>query len=291
MLRLCRTIGDRAGKAISLCNLALAIQGVGDYGRAQGYLSAALVIHQATGNRWEEVTIWNNLGGLHQELGDLRQAESCLQRGLELSQEIGDEAGQTYILINLGLVACERGDLAAADRQLADGLAMAKKQDDKRLVSGFLSVMSIASLQAGKLEQSVEQSKAALALHKEMDLRSYTADDLATLAAAYLAVGDLTQALDCTQQSWIILEECGGEGPEFPQRDYFICYQVLSAAGQGERARAALQSAYDLIMARAEKITDPALRRSFLEGVQVNQVIVAAWEENSVTTGRYSGTR
>ena len=69
-----------------------------------------------------------------------------------------------------------------------------------------------------------------------------------------------------------------GEGPEFPQRDYFLCYQVLAAAGQAERARAALQSAYDLFMMRADKITDPVLRQSFLERVPINREIVQEYE-------------
>ena len=49
---------------------------------------------------------------------------------------------------------------------------------------------------------------------------------------------------------------------------------ILSRLLQKEMARAALQSAYNLVMARAEKITDPALRQSFLERVPVNREIL-----------------
>ena len=50
---------------------------------------------------------------------------------------------------------------------------------------------------------------------------------------------------------------------------------MLRAAGQQERAQAALQWAYNLVMARAEKITDSDLRQSFLENVVINREIVA----------------
>ena len=96
------------------------------------------------------------------------------------------------------------------------------------------------------------------------------------LAAAYLVSGNLARALDYVAQAQAILQECGGQGPEFPQQDYFIAYQVLTAAGQIERAQSALRSAYDLVMVKAEKITDPVLRQSFLERVVVNQAIVQA---------------
>jgi hypothetical protein len=53
-----------------------------------------------------------------------------------------------------------------------------------------------------------------------------------------------------------------------------VIYQVLQAAGQAEPARAALQSALDQVMARADKITAPNMRQSFLENVPINRQIV-----------------
>jgi tetratricopeptide (TPR) repeat protein len=137
------------------------------------------------------------------------------------------------------------------------------------------------SLRAGRLGQAVERAEHALAMRQELGLRLRTADDLATLAATHLVAGNMAQALDYAQQALVILEECGGEGPEFPQRDYFIGYQVLAAAGQEEAAWAALQSAHDLVATRAGKIADPALRRSFLERVPINREIIHEYENHN----------
>jgi hypothetical protein len=52
----------------------------------------------------------------------------------------------------------------------------------------------------------------------------------------------------------------------------------LSAAGQSEAAHDALLLAYSLVMGRADKIADTALRRSFLEQVTINREIVQAYE-------------
>ena len=277
-LKIRRAIGDRAGEGLSLYNLALASQETGDYGQAQEYFSAALSIQRAIGNRWEEGNILNALGFLYHYLGDLSKARRCLEQGLQLSQEIGDKSGQAYILANLGLVVCDGGDAEAAEQLLADGLALAQAQDDRRLVSYFLSYLGTTSLRAGKLEQAMERATQSLTLRQELGMRLSTTDDLATLAATCLAAGDIDQSLAYTGQALTILEECGGEGPEFPQRDYFICYQVLATAGRTERAETILQSAYDLVMARADKIAAPDLRYSFLERVQVNHEIVQEYE-------------
>ena len=77
-----------------------------------------------------------------------------------------------------------------------------------------------------------------------------------------------------TNDGGAILDECGGEGPEFPQQDYFFCYQVLQAVGQPAAAHEALGSAHELVTRQAEKIANPALRQSFLERVPINRHII-----------------
>ena len=125
---------------------------------------------------------------------------------------------------------------------MTEGLALAQAQNDKNLISVMLSYLSTVSLSAGSLDSAIEQANTALAIRKELDLHLLTADDLATLASAHLNSMNAAKALDYAQQSLAILNECRGEGPEFPQRDYFVCYQVLAASEQTEAAQAALQS-------------------------------------------------
>jgi tetratricopeptide (TPR) repeat protein len=274
-----RVIGHRAGEGASLGNLALASRDAGDYTQAQKYLSEAQSIHRVIGNRWEEVNDWNDLGVLLYFLGDLPAAQTCLQRGLELSQEIGDEAGQAYVLGNLGLVVRDLGDLTVAEQLLTDGLALARGQADRYAESYFLSHLGIVYLRGGRLDQAIDQAVAALTLRRELELSLWATADLTTLALAHLTSGDIDHALDYAQQALTVLEDCGGEGPEFPARDYFVCYQVLSATGKKEAAHAALQSAYDLVMGRANKIVDPALHHSFLEEVQLNRIVVKQYTE------------
>ena len=281
-LALQRAIGDRSGEGTSLYNLAAALTQAGDYGKAQEYFLATLAIQQATGNRWEEVNAWNGLGILYQELGDLLKARDCLSHGLELTRDIGDEAGQAYVLATLGLVARDLGDLDSADNLLGDGLALAQAQDDRYLISILSSYMSTVSLRLNRLTQAIERANKALTLRRETGLRLSTADDLANLAVIYLAAGDLDKATEYARQSMAILDECQGEGPECPQQDYYFCYQVFAAAGAIESASGALRSACRLVMARAEKITDPALRQSFLESVPINREIVQAAHQHAL---------
>jgi tetratricopeptide (TPR) repeat protein len=278
-LDLQRAIGDRAGEGASLGNMAQVIQGAGDYGQVETYLSRALEIQRAIGNRWNEINTWTDLGLLYQELGELERAQECLQQGLAVSQEIGDEAGQAYILVNLGLVAHDQGALERAERLLSEGLRLAQPQDDAYLVAGFFRYLSSVSLRMQHIPTAIQQAQTALQMQRELDLHLDTSYDLTTLAVAHLTAGDTAQALDYARQALRILDECGGEGPEFPQRDYFLCSQVLAAVGEDVAARDALHAAASLVLARADKILDPALRQSFLEHVPINHQIVRAMNQ------------
>jgi tetratricopeptide (TPR) repeat protein len=233
------------------------------------------------GNRWEEINVWNAMGVLYLELGNLDRAQECLQKGLDLCREIGDEAGEPYMLCNLGLIARDQDELGSAQDLLTTGLDLARAQDDKNLISVFLSYLSTVSLAAGRMDQAIEQATTALAMRRELGLELLAADDLALLATAHQRSlpPQVGQALDHARQCLSILDESGGEGPEFPARDYYLCYQVLVANEQTAAARAALSSAYRLVEARAVKIDDPAQRQSYLENVPFNRQILHEMEK------------
>ncbi len=63
----------------------------------------------------------------------------------------------------------------------------------------------------------------------------------------------------------------GVAGLEYPSEIYLTCIRVLEACGERKRALALLSEAHALLMQRADKISDEALRRSFLENVPAHR--------------------
>ena len=268
-----RAIGDRGGEADSLYNMALATRDAGDYGETQRLLSEAFAIYQVTGNRWAEINAWNELGLLYFIFGDLPQAQVCLEQGRQLSQEIGANVLQAYILSSLGQVISEQGDHAMAESLLLEGLSLAREKEEKHLASYFYSYLGTVSLMAERFEQASDWAAKALSERGD-DQRLLTSADLTTIAVANQALGHPREALDYAERCLALLDECEGQGPEYPQRDCFLCYQVFLANNRDEQARSALQFAYDQVMARANNISDPDLRESFLGKVRINAAIV-----------------
>jgi tetratricopeptide (TPR) repeat protein len=276
-LEIRRRIGDRAGVGISLTNLATAIRSAGDFDQAQPYYTEALFIQHALGNRWEEVNILNSMGVSFLELGIYFKSESYLKQGIALAREIGDEIGVAYLMDNLGLVAYESQDFTTAEQYQREGLEIARQHNESHLISNYLYHMSMTSVQSGDLEQAAQYAQASFNLRQTLDMRLSTTGNLAILGQIAARKKLFNQALDFVTQAYTILNECQGEGPEFPQLDYFICFQVFSATEQQPQAAAALRLAYDLVMARADKISESSLRQSFLENVVINRQIVATY--------------
>jgi hypothetical protein len=57
------------------------------------------------------------------------------------------------------------------------------------------------------------------------------------------------------------------------------CYEILTACGEHTQARAMLQQAYDLLMARAAQITDTERHARYLMTVPAHRQIVALMEK------------
>ena len=186
----------------------------------------------------------------------------------------GDQGGEKYILYNLGLVARDRGDLDVAERLLSAGLSIAQTQSDQYLVPYFVGQLGAVSLRAHNWVRARQRAGDALAMRRRADRSLETTGDLATLAFACLVDGETSMARENVEQALAILDESRGEGAEEPQRDYYVCSQVLSRIGDVEGARRALRSAYDLIIARADRISDSEIRDSFLQRVPINRQIV-----------------
>src|SRR5690606_14618473 len=114
-------------------------------------------------------------------------------------------------------------------------------------------------------------------IFRDLSLDVLATADLALLAAAYLALDNLDLARLYAEEALTLLDACRGEGPDYPQRDYFFCYQVMQAAGEPKKASHALAEAHRLLQQQAQTISPAAMQRSFLYNVAGNRTILSEW--------------
>lgn len=92
-------------------------------------------------------------------------------------------------------------------------------------------------------------------------------ESTAGLARSLAALGEKDRAYELAKTVWSYMCEHGSAGMEFPMRVYGIVADFFDAAGQHEDSKAAVEAGYRDLMARAERITNPEWRKSYLENV------------------------
>jgi tetratricopeptide (TPR) repeat protein len=272
-LEIRRRIGDRNGEGVSLYNKSLCLAEKGELSRSVEFLQSAFRIQEETGNHWEQANILNGLGIVWQDLGRLAEAQSALERSAKLSQTLGDPAGVCYAMSNLGALQRKQGLVEQAQATLGAGLDLSRRLRDPSLEAYYWSQFSLLWLQRKRYEPGLEAAKKAVKIRRRIGERILTADDLATLGLVFLALERPAEALEPARQAIKLLKKCCGEGPETPPRDYWACYRVFRANQRAMEARAALLSAYDLLMQRAEQITDPEARAYYLDQPDHRQIV------------------
>jgi len=270
-LRIRETIGDRAGVGTSVLSLAQALGNMGDYSRVEPLLHQALAIQEAIHNPWEEMLVLNELGILYTAVGDFGRAFAHLARALERSDAIGSAIGAAYILCNLGQAQRDAGQLDTAIGTLQRGMALAQEQGDVNLEAIYLGDLALAHLRAGDFASAAAKAEQSLGLFAELEQPMSATVVLATLGAAHLGCDDRGAAATAVREALRILDDCGGEGPDYPQRDYWMCGAILDALGDRVESSRARLRARELLHQRAARISDPAMRHSFLTNVVVHR--------------------
>ncbi len=272
-------IGDRAGIGASRLNIAQSLGNLGNHSDAEPLLREALRTQQALNNQWWQAITLNELGILHLIVGNTAEARTCLEQGLALNQE-GIEA---YLLCNFGQVLRDTGEAEQAEEVFQKGLRLAQIQGDAHLEAIYINDMALLSLHQQKYAEAGERAQTSLEKFQALQLELSTISDLAIIATAQVALNKYPDALATVRKALQILDACDGEGPDFPQRDYWMCYEVLQRLGEATLAAHALSAAHRLLIRQAERINDSTMRRAYLENVAFNCSILQAVSEKLLT--------
>ncbi len=273
-----RTIGDLTGEGTSLYNLALSQYELARYEEASQNCQTALQIHQTTLNRREETNVRNLLGYLYYLQGNLTDGLNEIQSALYLARTINDEASEAYLLGNLGMLLRDHGRLRQAAQYLGESIAIAKRQGDKYVIAMGQSHLAIVYLYEGNHTEALRLAISARQIRQEIGADALTTIDLTTAAQAYWALDKHKQALEQVEQALQLLEQSTDHKPEFPQRDYFICYQILQQANKMPTAKAALENAYAILIQQAQGFRQELSRQAFLTHVPHNRAIIEAYQ-------------
>jgi predicted ATPase/class 3 adenylate cyclase len=270
-LQIFRELGRQRGESVALGNLGEVMGMQGDYGAARAYFEQALRLYRMTGDRRNEGWILGSLGMAAMQLGDYAAARAYHERAREIARATGDRQTESLSLTDLALVAHQLGDdaLALEHGTRAHELAPSAYSRIRSLI-----VLGHALTGLGRLAEAAAGYGEARGLAEEAGLRSKIDEARAGLARVALDCGDLGGALAHVETILAHLEDQTFGGADESLRIFLTCYRILRAAAD-PRADSILSMAFELMHARAAKLADESLRRTFLEQVPYHREIGA----------------
>ncbi|MFQ5858211.1 MAG: tetratricopeptide repeat protein, partial [Anaerolineae bacterium] len=273
-----RQIDSKWEQAYALDNIGIVYANVGDYGEALHHIREALTLEQAIGDRLREQRSLINIATLTSHLGGYEEAMDLVQEALEVSRAIQDQFAESYALVNLGDFHQVLGQYDKALAHLGAALNLAEQLKQLFLVAACHLVLAETYHQRGQpgdADHAIRHARETIATAEQAGINDYQVLGHSSLAIGYLARGETDEAL--VASTWAVeqLEGLGViGGPE--EKVYFNHFQVLQAAGRSDDAGQALQQAQQMVWAKAERISDPMLRQSYLERVPLNRQILGA---------------
>ncbi len=274
-----RATGDRRGEAISLNQLGNVLYDLGDYTKALDHFHRALDIFRLVGDRRGEAWSLSGQGTIYLHCGEYEMARERFEKALSLRRAIGDRRGEGVALSDLGNALLEMGRREAAWMLLEQGEAQLRDIGARRDQIYALTYLARAMEQSGDWEGAQAAHQSALSHRRELGQSSSSMENVSGLARVALERGDAETARACTEEMLAHIRTCGLVLIESPFRIYQTAFRVFQACGSKPAARQVLQEARQALMDRAERITDPVLRCSFLERVPEHEELLAAWRE------------
>ena len=278
-LNMFRNHDNLSGVARILANLGLVAGRQGDYIAALDYCEQALELAREIGSRKGEALLLGNLGWFSGLLGDYRKALSYAERNLKISREIGDKFVETYSLINISSHAGALGDNVASVKYAEEGIEIARQSNDRNAEAWALTYLGHGLFESGNMDKAQVAYQAALTLRDELDQPVLATEPGAGLARIAFIQGKSSEATAYVETIMPYLQQDATlKGTDQPVRVYLNCYLVLYSV-KDLRVDDVLEAGYDLLMKRANGISDPSARQMFLGGITYNKEFLAFWEK------------
>ncbi|HKU85332.1 MAG TPA: tetratricopeptide repeat protein [Casimicrobiaceae bacterium] len=140
---------------------------VGDWSRAEKFVTEALGIAQTLGDKLAEARCETALAEVARKQGRFDEAVERLDRAADNFGKLGDDAGVGQVLHLAGTVAAQRGDYAKATENYQASLVIREQLGDKASMAGLLSNLGIVVEYQGDIGAARRYHERALALRTE----------------------------------------------------------------------------------------------------------------------------
>lgn len=305
-LAIFEALDDLSGASSALNGMALACHDLGQYQQALDYYARALALAERVDDRGQIGRIYNNRGQTLITLGKLPEALEQFRRALPLVPLSGSAVLELMVHHNTGVAYKEMGEYGKARDALALALAGYRRLGDAFREAQTLNTIGNVLRSEGDERKAIEFYTEALQMARRLDQRVLEGQALNNMGAAYAQLGDYRRALEHHQQSRTLRHTIGDrsgeasalnragvasyklgdiDGARGALRESLRLRRQLSEtsaeaetllnlamverdSGDAAAARATVEAALTITESLRARISDPALRASYIARVQ-----------------------
>jgi predicted ATPase len=263
---------DNIKLAMALNNISIYFNAVGDYSQAARLMDTAAQISHRSGDRIGETTCQLNSGYSHVMVGMFAKGQADLEQALQGLENLGFKANTTIALLNLGLAYTRQGAHQLSQHALQQALNGTGTANRAAWAYGQC-YLGLNAESDGDALHALEHFLSASQAFDELVYPGSQQDALAGASRAHLQLGQHAEANRMAQTVWEYLLREGAQGLEFPGLAYLTCAQVFKMLGDAQTAAAAVQAGCMYLIERANQLSDPEWRQSFLENIPENRLL------------------
>lgn len=237
------------------------------------FLLQGLIVAQQIEDIYLTAEIMSHLGLAYIYLGLFDKATITLEQALARFDKLGNHGIlRIHTLQGLALILLYKIDQQSVSEQLGAILRELEPFDTLEVPSYIYANRAIIKERINSLEDAIKLYE------QKLDDAQLKYESLAGLLRIYFAKGNWQISKLYTDELWRYLIKNEFDGL-YPILTYLTCVNVFAAVGDTETSKAALEAGYKFLMERAEKITNPEWKKSYLENFPEHREIVAKWQE------------
>ena len=227
--------------SITLSNLGLAHQRLGEASRALAYFDRALELDRRRSDRKGERDNLRRAGTALYSLGDFLEAEERFEAALAIDVELEDEEGRMTDLTHLANDWWQLGRYAQARRCYEDLRDRARRAREPKRQADALVGIALIEEELGTVERAMEYHEEALGMYRSLGLRSGEAVELNNLGIAARTLKRPEEALERFQGALDLYRDLGDRKGEALVTSNLG--EILAIQGRNEDALAEVYAA------------------------------------------------
>ena len=195
-----KVIADRSGEAAILGNIGLVHSSLGEQQRALEFYNQALSILRAVGDHSSEARILNNIGRVYDSLSNGQRALEYYTQALALWRTVGSVGGEASTLNNIGSAYDALGEREKALEYYRQALLLLRAIGDRNGEGTTLNNIGFLYYRLGEKQTALQYYDQALSLWRAAGHRDGEATTLENMSSVYESLGNKQRALDLRAQ-------------------------------------------------------------------------------------------